>query len=225
MTGSVPPGLLVQPAQLSRYNVPSAFLTQFALKPFTLVVSVGGVLGVMQFTWLYAGDSYQSAPFQSVAGATWAYTLEDTFSDLVFAARTYVLGETYVVDSNGAVTGAVGLTATRFSLVQNACSAATAEAMTLMRDAVRAPLTAWGDDAVTHCAAMVYGILKRGRGATPDAAGGDGDNNIFIFEKRALQFFGDIGKNGRPESMTDTSSTADGPLIAAYPISNTLRGW
>ncbi len=225
MTGAVPPGYLVTPAQLSRYNVPSAFLAQFALRPFSIQITTGGALGVMQFAWQYAGDSAWSAPVVSVAGATWATTVEDTFSDLTFATRTYALGETYTVDSNGVVAGAAGLTAVRFSLVTNACSAATAEAMTLMRDAVRPPLTTWGDDAVTHAAALVYAILKRGRGATPDTAGGDGDDNVFSAERRSLEFFASIGKSGRPDNMTDTSPTADGPLLAAYPFGDTSRGW
>lgn len=224
-TGPVPPGLLVTPAQLSRFNVPSAFLAQFAARPFTVQISVGGALGVMQYIWQYAGDTGWSPPVQSMAGATWPSTNDDTFADLVFATRTYVLLETYNVDSNNVVTGAAGLTCTRFSLTQSACSAATAEAMTLMRDAIRPPLLTWTDDLTTHAAAMAYAILKRGRGATPDSAGGDGDDNIFSFERRALDFFGAIGRNGRPDSVTDTSPTSDGPLLAAYPFGDSLRGW
>lgn len=224
MTGVVPPGYLVTPAQLSRYNVPSAFLAQFAIRTFTLQVIAGGPLGTMQVAWQYAGDSSLSAPIVSVAGATWSYTLDDTFSDLIFAARTYVLGETYVVDPNGLVTGAVGLTATRFSRVQNACSGATAEAMTLMRDAIRPPLTAWGDDAVQHAAQMVYAVLLRGVGATPPGAGA-GDDNVFLAEKLGREFFKSIGEGGKPDNMTDSSSTADGPLIPAYPSGDDPRGW
>lgn len=224
MTGVIPPGFLVTPAQLSRYHVPSAFLAQFAPLPFSILISQGGVLGTMQFQWQYPGDSAWSSPITSVAGTTWPYTLEDTFSDLTFAARTYVLNETYTVDPAGVVTGAAGLTAARFDLRATACSAATAEAMTLMRDAIRPPLTTWGDDAVMHAAAMVYGILKRSRGATPQGAG-EGDANVFSAEEVARKFFSDIGANGRPDNMIDTSPTADGPLVPAYPSGDTLRGW
>jgi hypothetical protein len=224
MTGVIPPGLLITPAQLSRYNVPSAFLAQFALRTFTIQVIIGGALGTMQVAWQYAGDGALSAPIVSVAGTTWAYTLDDTFADLTFAARTYVLGETYAVDPNGLVTGAVGLTAARFSRVQSACSSVTAEAMTMMRDAIRPPLTTWGDDAVLHAAQMVYAVLLRGVGATPPGAG-VGDENVFLAEKIGREFFQGIGKNGKPDSMTDTSSTADGPLIPAYPSGDEPRGW
>jgi hypothetical protein len=224
MTGVIPPGYLVTAALLSRYNVPSAFLAQFGVRPFSIQISTGGALGTMQFIWQYPGDSAWSAPIVSAAGATWLYTLDDVFADLTFAARTYVLAETYSVDAGGTVTGAAGLTAARFSLVTNACSAVTAEAMQLMRDAIRPPLLTWGDDAVTHAAAMVYAVLKRGRGLTPDGAG-EGDSNLFAAERIARQFFKDIGENGRPDSMTDSSPTSDGPLIAAYPSGDTERGW
>lgn len=224
MTGAVPPGLIVLPTQLGRYNVPGDFLAQFALRTVTVQVIVGGTLGTMQVAWQYAGDAVFSAPVVSVAGATWAYTIEDAFTDLIFAARTYVLGETYAVDPAGAVTGAAGLTAARFSRVQNACSSVTAEAMTLMRDAIRPPLTSWGDDAVLHAAQMAYAVLKRGVGATPSGAGA-GDENVFLAEKIARDFFTDIGKNGRPDNMTDSSPTLDGPLLAAYPTGDDSRGW
>lgn len=224
MTGAIPTDFLITPRLLSRYNVPSAFLSQFDARPFNIQISTGGALGVMQFQWQYAGDTAWSAPIVSVAGSTWAYTLDDTFSDLTFAARTYVLAEAYTVDTNGAVTGATGLTAARFSLVTNACSAVTAEAMTLMQDAIHPPLTVWGDDAATHAAAMVYAVLKRGRGLTPDGAG-VGDENLFVAEKIARKFFSDIGENGRPANMTDTSASSDGPMIPAYPAGDTLRGW
>jgi hypothetical protein len=224
MTGVVPPGYLVTPAQLSRYNVPSTFLAQFALRTFTLQVIAGGALGTMQFAWQYAGDNALSAPIVSVAGATWAYTLDDTFADLTFAARTYVLGETYAVDPNGVVTGAVGLTAARFSRVQSACSSVTAEALTLMRDAIRPPLTSWGDDAVLHAAQMAYAVLLRGVGATPSGAG-VGDDNVFLAEKIGRDFFKSIGEDGKPDNMSDSSSTADGPLIPAYPSGDEPRGW
>lgn len=224
MTGVIPPGYLVTPAQLSRYNVPSAFLAQFAPRPFSILISLGGTLGTMQFQWQYPGDSAWSESFVSAAGATWPYTLDDTFSDLTFAARTYALNESYTIDAAGTVTGAAGLTVVRFDLRTTACSAATAEAMTLMRDAIRPPLTTWGDDAVTHAASMAYALLKRGRGATPNGAG-DGDTNVFSAETVARAFFSDIGANGKPDSMIDTSPTTDGPLLAAYPSGDDLRGW
>lgn len=225
MNGAIPPGLLVAPPQLSRYNVPSAFLTQFAPLPFNVLISQGGALGAMQFQWQYPGDTAWSASIVSAAASPpWLFTLDDTFTDLTFAARTYVLNETYAIDASGNVTGAAGLTAARFDLRSTACSAATAEAMTRMRDAIRPPLTSWGDDAVTHAAAMVYAILKRGRGATPTGAG-TGDANVFTAEDAARAFFDDIGANGRPDNMTDTSPTSDGPLMAAYPTGDCLRGW
>lgn len=224
-SGTVPPDLLVTPAQLSRFNVPSAFLAQFAARPFTVQISSGGALGAMAFYWQFPGDSSWSAPIVSAAGASWLYTLDDVFADLTFAARTYSVGETYNVDAGGTVTGAVGLTAAMFDLRVNACSAATAEAMMLMRDAISPPLKAWGDDVTTHAASIAYAILKRGRGATPEHAGGEGDMNVFTAEGRALDFFKRIGKDGRPDTMTDTSTTVDGPMIAAYPTSDRLRGW
>lgn len=223
-TGPVPPGLFVQPAQLSRYNVPSAFLSQFAARPFNVLVSQGGALGAMQFQWQYSVDTAWSESIVSAAAAPWLYTLDDTFTDLTFAARAYVLNETFTIDAAGNVTGAAGLTAARFDLRATACSAATGEGMKLMRDAIRPPLMSWGDDTTTHAAAMVYAILKRGRGATPSGAG-EGDENVFLAEKRALDFFKDIGANGRPDDMIDSSTSPDGPLLSAYPSGDTPRGW
>lgn len=223
--GTVPPGLLVEPGQLSRYNVPSSFLAQFEARPFLVQISTAGALGTMQFIWQYPGDASWSAPVVSTAGATWAPTVEEAFCDLTFAAATYGLGDTYAIDAAGQVTGPSGnLSAARFDLRLNACSAATLEALMLMRDAIRPPLTVWGDDATTHAAAMAYAILKRGRGATPDGAG-DGDAVVFSGEGRAIEYFKSIGEKGRPDSMTDTSPTVDGPLIPVYPFGNTLRGW
>lgn len=224
MTGVIPPGLLVTPQLLSRYNVPGAFLAQFALTTFNIQIPVGGTLGTMQFQWQRPGDTAWSAPIVSVAGTTWTYTLDDTGSDLTFATRTYLTTDVYAVDPLGAVAGSAGLTAVRFSVVQNACSAVTAEAMTLMRDAIRPPLTTWGDDAITHAAQMVYALLKRGKGATP-RGGGEGDDNVFLAEKLGRAFFADIGANGRPDNMIDTSPTSDGPLLAAYPSGDPLRGY
>lgn len=222
--GHVPTDLLVTPALLSRFNVPSSFLAQFAVKPFNIQISTGGALGTMQFQWQYPNDLGWSGSIMSSAGSSWLATVDDVFSDLTFAARTYVLGETYLVDANGVVTGAVGLTAARFSPVTNACSAVTTEAMKRMSDAIQPPLLTWGDDATTHAAAWVFAILKRGKGATPEGAG-EGDANIFSAEKMAQNFFDDIGENGRPDSMTDSASSPDGPLIAAYPVGDQPRGW
>jgi len=225
---SCPPDLLVTPAQLSRYNVPSQFLAQFALKSFVLTITVGGDLGVMEFTWLAVGDTGESASVGTAAGATWMKTIDDVFADLTFASGTYVVDSTYTIDENGIVTPSAGglptVTCARFDLRQSACSAATTEAMYLMRDAIRPPLTAWGDDARTHAAALSYAILKRGRGAAPmDAA--VGDEHVFRAEDVARKFFEGIGKNGRPDNMTDTSPSHDGPMFAAYPSSDTRRGW
>jgi hypothetical protein len=224
-TGPIPPGLLVTPAQLSRYNVPSAFLAQFALRPYQLQVLVAGALGTAQFQWMYAGDSAWSAPIVSTAGASWAYTLDDTFTDLTFATATYNLGDTYNVDAAGVVTGpSANIAAARFDLRQNACSAVTAEAMMLMRDAIHPPLLTWGDDATTHAAAWVYEVLKRGRGLAPEAAA-VGDANVLTAGEIARRFFAQIGERGRPDSMTDTAVTTDGPLIPVLPYGDTKRGW
>jgi hypothetical protein len=220
-----PPDPLVTPALLSRFGVPSAFLAQFAPRTFNIQIAVPGALGVMQFIWQYPGDSAWSAPIVSVAGTTWAYTLDDTFADLVFGAATYGLGDTYAVDAAGVVTGPSShITATRFDLRVNACSAATSEALMLMEDSIEPPLLTWGDDARTHTAAWAYAILKRGRGLTPPAAE-VGDQNVLDAERVAKEFFRHIGEKGRPDSMTDSSVSVDGPMFAAFPTSDPPRGW
>ncbi|MGH8323450.1 MAG: hypothetical protein ACRETD_06580 [Steroidobacteraceae bacterium] len=224
-TGPVPPGALVTPALLSRFNVPSSFLAQFAPRPYQIQVLVPGVLGTVQFQWQYPGDSAWSAPIVSTAGAAWAFTLDDTFTDLTFAAATYNLNDTYTVDANGAVSGpSANITAARFDLRQNACSAVTAEAMTLMRDAIHPPLLTWGDDATTHAAAWAYEVLKRGRGMAPEDAA-VGDANVLTGGELARKYFASIGENGRPDSMTDSSPTVDGPLIPVYPYGDPPRNW
>lgn len=228
-SGVVPPGLLVQPAQLSRYNVPSDFLAQFDPVPFQVQVSTAGALGVAQFVWKRNTDSAWSAPIASSAGTTWSKTFEDVFADLAFGAATYVALHTAQVDTAGNVTAVVGtlaatLAAALFSLPLNTCSSVTSEALMRMRDAIRPPLLRWGDDATMHAAQMVYGALKRGRGATPDGAGA-GDDRLFSGEDMGRKFFDDIGENGRPDSMTDSSPTADGPMLAAKPVSDCRRGW
>lgn len=229
-TGPVPPGLLITPALLSRYNVPSDFLAQFAARPFQLQITTGGVLGVMAFAWQFVGDDSYSSPIGSSAITPWPYTIDSAFADLTFAAGTYVQSSTYLVDALGNVTlgtgsPIAGLSASLWDRRQTACSAASAEAMKLMRDAIRPPLMSWGDDATTHAAAMAYALLKRGVGATPPGAG-DGDANIFTGETLARAFFEAIGRGGKPDDMIDNSPSLDGPLLPAYPRgAGTLRGW
>lgn len=224
-TGPVPPWMLVTPAQLSRYNVPSDFLAQFQPRPFQVQIVVAGALGSMAFAWQWLGDSAYSASIYSAAGAPWTWTVDSAFADLTFAAATYGLNDTYIVDTSGHVTGPSGnVSAALWDQRQLACSAVTLEAMQRMRDAIRPPLLTWGDDATTHAAAWVYAILKRGKGATPQGAGA-GDENIFLAEKSAQNFFSSIGAGGKPDSMTDTSTTTDGPLFAAYPSGDTPREW
>lgn len=224
-TGPVPPGLLVTPVQLSRYGVPSDFLSQFQPRPFTLQITAAGALGAMAFAWQYPGDPSLSVPMFSTAGATWQTTVDGAFADLTFAAATYGLGDTYTVDTAGHVSGPSGnIVASLWDQRQVMCSAVTTEAMSRMRDAIHPPLMAWGDDATRHAAAWVYALLKRSKGATPTGAG-SGDENIFTDEKAAQDFFDTIGAEGRPDSMTDTSATTDGPLFSAYPTGDTPRDW
>jgi hypothetical protein len=221
----IPPDLLVTPAQLSRFNVPSAFLAQFEPRPIDVIVSTPGLLGAMAIEWRWSGDASFSAPIFSDSGSSWAVTIEDAFVDLTFAGTSYYYAnKSYTVDRNGVVTGGAELTAARFDRRLNACSSVTTEAMTLMRDAIRPPLVTWGDDARTHAAAWVYAVLKRGTGAAPvDVA--VGDEHVFKGEDLAIKFFTKIGEDGRPDSMTDTSPTVDGPLLPAYPYGDTLRGY
>lgn len=226
--GPVPPGLLVTPALLSRYNVPSAFLAQFAARAFQLLISTGGPLGTMAFQWALAGDTNYSAPILSSIFTPWLTTIDDLFVDLAFPPGTYVANTTYTIDAVGNVTlgaGAIaGVTAAIFDRRFTACSAVTTQAMQLMRDAIRPPLLSWGDDATTHAAAWAYEILKRGVGATPPKAG-TGEAIVLSGEEQAIKFFTAIGENGRPDSMTDSSTSTDGPLIPAYPSGDDLRGW
>jgi hypothetical protein len=221
----IPSDFLVTVAQLSRFGLPSAFLAQFEPRPIDILISTAGALGTMQYEWRWTGEADWSAPVVSDAGATWSSTIEDAFVDLSFSAFSYVASAVYSVNRAGVVTGGAGApTATRFDLRTNACSAVTSEAMTLMRDAIRSPLLTWGDDARMHAAQMVYAILKRGRGLAPaDAA--VGDENVFKGEDLGRAFFAAIGKNGRPDNMTDTSVTVDGPMFAAYPSGSDPQGW
>jgi hypothetical protein len=220
----VPPDYLVTPAQLPRYGVPSAFLAQFLPRPFEVLITTGGALGTMAFAWRFVGDEAYSSPIASGAGSSWVYGIDDAFASLTFAAGSYTVDAVYTVDVAGTVSPATLITADVYDLRDTACSSVTTEAMYLMRDAIRPPLTSWGDDARTHAGAMVYAILKRSRGATPEGAGA-GDANIFLAEEMGRKFFREIGENGRPDSMTDTSTSSDGPLIPVYPVGDSLRGW
>jgi hypothetical protein len=204
-------------------------MAQFAHHPFEVQVSTGGTLGVMQFVWRYIGDANWSAPIVSSSTGPWLKTIDDVFADLTFAAATYVAGDTCRVDAAGVVTQEVGtslggMTAVIFDLPTNACSSVTTEAMFRMRNAIRPPLLTWGDDASMHAGQMVFAVLKRAKGATPTGAGA-GDDLLFKAEEIARKFFDDIGKNGRPDSMTDSSTSVDGPLVPVYPYGDTPRGW
>lgn len=215
---------LVPPAQLSRWGVPSAFLVQFEPRPIEVKIDTTGALGTIAIVWRWVGDAAWSPPIVSDAGTNWVVELEDAFAQLTFVAATYT-AITYRVDRTGGVTGGSGLTAERYDARVNACSSATAEAMMLMLDAVRAPLVSWSDDVRTHAAALAYAILKRGRGSTPTEAGGAGDANIFLGEDAARRFFDKIGKSGRPDGIVDSSVSADGPMIPQFPRGDSLRGW
>lgn len=228
-TGPVPPGLLVQPAQLSRYGVPGAFLRQFDARPFLLQVATGGALGVMQVQWQYPGDTDWSAPLVSTAGSSWQQTLDATYADLTFAGGNYNQGDTYTVDAFGAVipTGSAQaglIAATRFSVPANACSAVTRQALTLMADAITQPLLTWEDDATWHAAAWVYELLLRQNGASPEKAAA-GDATVLAAGDKAREYFRGIGLSGRPVSMTDSSVSPDGPLLSLYPYGDKPRGW
>lgn len=223
----VPPDLLIKPSELSRFGVPSAFLAQFAARPILLTITTAGTLGTMQFVWQFVGDSQQSAPIVSSSGTTWVYTIDDNYVDVTFPSGTYLINATYSIDTNGNVTNTGGgptVTAAFFDLRQNACSSVTTEAMYRMRDAIRPPLLTFGDDTRTHAAAWVFAKLKRAKGATPEGAG-TGDENVFTAEKLAIEFFDKIGEDGKPDSMTDTSTSDDGPLIPMYPTGDSPRGW
>lgn len=228
-TGPVPPGLLVQPAQLSRYNVPGDFLAQFDARPFLLQIAAGGALGAMQYQWQYPGDSDWSPLIVSTAGSSWASTIRKTSTDLTFAAGAYAEGDTYMVDAAGTVTpqgsAQAGLiSASRYDQVMITCSAVTAEALTKMTDAITAPLLSWADDATMHAAAWVYEWLKYGKGLAPEEAA-VGDANVIAGGAKARKYFEDIGAAGKPATMTDSSVSADGPLLSAYPSGDCPRKW
>lgn len=227
--GPVPPGLLVQPAQLSRYNVPPDFLAQFKLRPFLLQVTTPGALGTMQFAWQYPGDGAWSELHVSTAGPSWTETLDLTFTDLTFGAGAYVGGDTYMVDSAGAVipqgSAQAGLiSAARYDQLAITCSAVTAEALQKMADAITQPLLSWDDDATMHAAAWVYEWLKYGKGISPEKAAA-GDASVITSGQTARKYFEDIGAGGKPASMTDSSVSVDGPLLSAYPSGDCPRRW
>jgi hypothetical protein len=216
-----PPDNLIQPGQLSRFGVPSSFLEQFEARPFTVKIVTAGALGVMAFQWQFVGDSGWSKVYVSSAGASWSKTIDGAFADLTFAALNYALGALFNVDANGAVTGSAGLTAALFDMRAIGCSSVTREALIRMADGVTQPLLTWDDSVRAHAANAVHAFLKRSKGAT---ALGAGDETIFIAEEKAWKFFDLIGSTGLPDSMTDSSTSADGPLIAVVD-SDEPRGW
>lgn len=220
-----PPDPLVAPAELTRFNVPGEFLARFRRKPIEVTVIVAGALGSLAVQWRFLGDDAWSATYYSSGGATWLLELDDAYATLTFAAATYSAATLYTVDANGNVTGGAGeLTATMLDLVAQACSTVSGEALTRMADSVKAPLLSWGDEIRQHAANMVYAALKRGKGATPKGVGA-GDDHVFLAEDSARRFFDLIGLKGRPDSLVDSSVSADGPMLAAYPWSRPPRGW
>lgn len=234
---SCPPDPLVAPSALTKWGVPAPFMAQFRLRPIEILVSVGGALGTMIIRQRNLGDDEWSADaVPSEAGATWVVDLDDafatsaatTFATLTFAAGVYVVDTVYVVDSAGTVTpgaGAIaGVTASRTYLPAEGCSAVTAEALQLMENAVKAPLTEWPDSFRRHAAAMVHAFLKRSRGSTAKG-GGDGDEVIYAAEATGREFFLHVGENGKPPGVVDTSPTDDGPMFAAYPTGGDQRNW
>ncbi len=230
---SAPTDNLCEPSELTRYGVPGSFVAQFPPRPMQVKIDTGGALGTMQFVYkLAAEDNYNNTPIASSTATTpWTIELDEQvnlYASLSFAAATYVTNDVYFINEVGTVTQttgtAGGLTATRYDLRTTACSSVTREALMLMQNAVTAPLTAWTDDARTHAAAMVYAILKRGRGFTAQPAG-VGDENILAAEAMARAYFINIGEKGKPAGWTDSSVTDDGPIFSSYPSGNTPRGW
>jgi hypothetical protein len=220
-----PPDPLVSVAELPRYGVPAAFLAGFRVQALEVTITTAGVLGVMGFAWRNRGESDYSGEILSAPGPSWVFGLDEAFAMLTFAPAVYVIGATYIIGADGTVAGGAGeLVASRYDLPANLCSAKTDEALTLMRSAVTPPLVSWGDAVRNHAAALVYAALKRARGATPATSGGDGDQNVFEAERRALAFFIGIGEGGKPDSIIDTSSSTSGPMFRS-PVSRPLRGW
>jgi hypothetical protein len=210
---------------LSRFNVPGEFLARFRRRPFQVQVITAGTLGALAVQWCFLGDAAFSPTIYSSAGATWALELDDAYAVLTFANIAYTANALYTIDANGNVTGGAGeLTATMLDLVAQACTTVTGEALIRMADAVKPPMTSWGDEIRQHAANMVYAALKRGKGATPKGVGA-GDDHIFLAEDAARRFFDGIGTRGKPDSVADSSVSADGPMLPAYPWSRPPRGW
>jgi hypothetical protein len=224
-----PPDPLVKPTELPRFGVSRDFLAEFLHRPFQVQISTSGDLGAMGYQWRQSSSDSWSVEYKSSAGSTWSDERDENFATLTFATAYYVEASVFLIDAAGVVTWGGGaadattLTATVYDLPTNACSSVTSEALYLMEDAVDQPLTAWGDDVRQHVADWVFAILKRGRGATPQG-GGLGDENIFLAEQAAKDFFRRIGEKGRPESIVDSSPAIDGPMVL-YPVSDTPRGW
>lgn len=213
---------LVTPAELPKWGASPAFLAQFEPRPIDVKIETGGALGVMEFSWKWATDSvYEPTPIVSDSGLSFFHDLTKAFAELTWSALTYVEGTVFRVDRNGVVSGGIGLTATRYDQRIRGCTGVTAEAMTLMEGAVRAPLVTWSDDLRIHATAMVRAFLLRCVGAS---AQGDGDTHVFLAEDAARQFFRDIGRRGKPAGIVDTSPDVDGPM-RRYPRSKPLRGW
>jgi hypothetical protein len=218
-----PPDPIVEPAQLTRFNVPSDFVAQFRKRPFQVQIAVGGVLGAMAFAWRFVGDEAWSATEYSSGGASWAVTVDDVCADLTFAAATYVADTVYTIDANGTVSGGAGLTASLFDKLAKTCGSVTTEILMRVQDAATQPLQSWGDDWRQQAANMVYAALKRGKGASPKGLGA-GDDHIFLAEDAARRFFDKIGENGLPASVVDSSADTDGPMMR-YPTSDEPRGF
>lgn len=220
---------LVTVAELPRYGVPSAFVEQFRPRRIQVKIYTGGALGTMAYVWRPVGeDDYTNTEVTSDPGSTWESTIEAAFCTLTFAAGTYVVNTTYTVAVDGTVTDGVGaisgVTATRFDLRSTAVSAATNEALALMRDGVTLPLTAWGDDVKMHCASLAHEHLKASKGFTANQAGA-GDENAIARALAARRYFADIGQSGIiPPGITDSATAADGPIFGTI-TSDDARGW
>lgn len=232
-----PPDPIVAPTELTQWGVPAPFLAQFRLRPIEILISMGGGLGTMAIRWRAVGeDDWSADAVPSEDGATWAVDLDDafaassaaTFAVLTFQPGAYVIDTSYTVSANGTVTrgaGAiVGVAAVRSYLPAKGCSAVTDEALQLLEDAVKVPMSAWPDSFRRHAAAMVHAFLKRSRGSTAKGAG-DGDDVIYAAEAQGRDFFAHVGERGKPPGVVDSSPSADGPMLAAYPRSTDRRHW
>lgn len=231
-----PPDPLVAPEELSQWGVPAPFLSQFRLRPFEVQISRGGVLGVMAVRFRMAGDDgWSSDEVMSDGGASWVVAIDDafaqsapaTFAVLTFPAGAYGEETTYVVGADGSVTtgdGALaGPSSVRTYLPARGCSAVTAEALQLMQNAIKPPLTAWPDSFKRHGAAMVHAFLKRSRGSTSGTD--NGDDVIYAAEALARDFFIMVNENGAPPGTEDSSVPEESSLITAYPLGTDERNW